>query len=272
VRGRQIHLPTLGTVLLPDVDAETAVLSTDRDECTVRVAGRTIATVRATQGDSPNWYATRTVVTDGPIVRLEDADPYRDCYERAVSGRLGEDEAAAWRQAIAAAWAEIRGIVPAYAPGLTVGLSAIAPLLNDGGPVRSATSRNAFGALATTLTSAAELAVVLVHEIQHSKLGAILDLVNLHDPNYRGRVRVAWRPEPRPIEGALQGVYAHLAVADIWRARAHSTADAHALAEYRRYREWTVAGIEAIERTGSLTPRGERFLALIDDTIHGWKV
>ena len=50
--------------------------------------------------------------------------------------------------------------------------------------------------------------MTLVHEFQHSKLSAMLDLVPLTDPDDHGRYFAPWRVDPRPLAGLLQGVYA----------------------------------------------------------------
>jgi uncharacterized protein len=144
---------------------------------------------------------------------------------------------------------------------------AITPL---DGTHRSATSRDAFGALAIAYTAdPAELAVLLVHEFQHTKLGAVLDVIDLVREEAAGHLlTVGWRPDPRPVEAALQGAYAHLAIADIWRRRAER--DPAARPRYVRYRDWTVAAITAIRDGDRLTEAGRRFTGRMADTVHGW--
>jgi uncharacterized protein len=66
------------------------------------------------------------------------------------------------------------------------------------------------------------LALLLIHEFQHVKPGAMLDLFELCDPVAAGRLFYApWRDDPRPVEALLQGTYAHVGVTDYWRARRH---------------------------------------------------
>jgi uncharacterized protein len=156
---------------------------------------------------------------------------------------------------------------PRYVPGLASGLRAITPLVADpAGRVRASTARHAFGAVATVAGSPESLAVVVVHEFQHSKLGALLDLCDLVDGGDRQRLRVPWRPGLRPIESVLQGAYAHLAVTDLWRARAargQAGADEH----YRRYHEWTRHGIDLLAGSGALTASGAAVVDLIAQTL-----
>jgi uncharacterized protein len=126
--------------------------------------------------------------------------------------------------------------VPAHAAALDGGLRAVVPLAPDPArPLRSATARHAFGAVAVTPHPDPEtMAVLLVHEWQHAKLGAVLDRYDLVAPGHSPRITVPWRPDPRPPEGVLQGVYAHLAVTQVWRARA-ATGGGEASAHAARY-------------------------------------
>jgi HEXXH motif-containing protein len=72
----------------------------------------------------------------------------------------------------------------------------------------------------TPSTGAPDMAETLVHELHHSKLATLHELVPLHRPHPPDRVpptyRVGWRRDLRPVTGVLQGAYAHLALADLW--------------------------------------------------------
>lgn len=72
------------------------------------------------------------------------------------------------------------------------------------------------------------LALLLIQEFQHVKLGAVLDLYDLFDPADDRLLHAPWRDDPRPLEGLLQGTYAHLAVTDFWHARHEVVAGAEA--------------------------------------------
>ncbi|WP_433533124.1 aKG-HExxH-type peptide beta-hydroxylase [Micromonospora sp. CA-263727] len=214
-----------------------------------------------------SWLPLRRVELDGGQLLVEDLDPYRDCHEWPVAGRLDPARLASWQRSLVAAWARIRRDAPGQVAGLRVGLRAVTPLRSDPtGRLRSAASRDAFGAVGTVLADPDPLAELLVHEFQHVKLGAVLDLSLLYDPAYRRRLAVPWRDEPRPLEGALQGTYAHLAVAELWRARAGVRAGQH----YRRYREWTARTIDELAATGALTGHGDRFVGRMRETVDSW--
>ncbi|GAA3300168.1 hypothetical protein GCM10020295_40210 [Streptomyces cinereospinus] len=69
-----------------------------------------------------------------------------------------------------------------------------------------------------------------MHEFQHIKLGALINLGPLTepppDPGPPEELFYApWRDDPRPLEGLLQGIYAFFGVARFWRAH-RRTADA----------------------------------------------
>ncbi|RAY16042.1 hypothetical protein DPM19_09405 [Actinomadura craniellae] len=202
---------------------------------------------------------------------VDDLDPFRDCQDWPAAGRLSPAGWDAWSAALEAALGELRRELPGYAAGLDAGLRAVVPLRPDpAGHGRSGTARHAFGAVAVALPpSAADLSVLLVHEFQHVKLSALLDMYGLFDPAERVLLRVPWRPDPRPVEGVLHGVYAHLAIAELWRVRARAGRPG-AEARFERHRSEVRDAIEAVRATRALTAHGERFVAGMHATVTGW--
>ncbi|GAA2534288.1 hypothetical protein Ahu01nite_020310 [Winogradskya humida] len=247
-RNGKIHLPTIGTLTAP-----------------------TSANVTITPGALAGLAPVRTVEVDGRVLRLEDADPYRDCHEWPATGRLTDGDAEAWATSLTAAWRELSLDAPEQLAGLGELVTVVTPLVAaTDGTLRSATSQQAFGALGIAATDdPAALAVMLVHEFQHAKLGAVLDLYDLVDPDATDPVTVGWRPDPRPAELALQGTYAHLAVADIWRRRALRSAPG-AAGHYTMYRDWTLHAADALRNGTALTTMGRRFVNGIAATIARW--
>ncbi|BEL03522.1 hypothetical protein Q0Z83_017130 [Actinoplanes sichuanensis] len=248
VRDGRVHLPTLGTLSVPP--------------------GVTSLTIR---GDHAARLTPTATVTAGDLnVRLEDTDPYRDCHGWPPTGRLTATDRAEWADVLRAAWPAVLRDAPEQAAGLAAGLSVITPLVPDPVTLRSATSRQAYGALGIARTpDPAALAVMLVHEFQHTKLGAVLDLIDLVDPDTDVLVEVGWRPDPRPAELVLQGIYAHLTVAGMWRHRA-GRGEAGAEKHYDMYRDWTVTAIGRLSGSGALTADGRRFLDRLAATIEEW--
>ncbi|MBX6751911.1 MAG: FxsB family radical SAM/SPASM domain protein, partial [Micromonosporaceae bacterium] len=218
------------------------------------------------------WFPSARVDVDGLSVVIEDGDPHRACHYWPPTGRLDEPTRRAWRQSLEAAWRSVLADAPEHAAGMTAGLRVITPLVAaPDGTQRSSYARHAFGAVAVAPTAADALAVLLVHEFQHVKLGALIDIIDLYDPGYRELLTVGWRPDPRPIEMVLHGTYAHLAIADIWRARAERSGDDTAAATFRQYRDWTTQALAKLAATRALTPAGARLLELMNATIASWR-
>lgn len=261
VRAGAVHLPTLGGLLI------------DKDLDRVRISIRGGSYELAVQSTR---LPPRILTAGHKSVVLDDLDPHRDCYRWPTASRLDDGELEAWQHAFSQAWNLIERDYPAYAPGLSAGLKAIVPLAPaERGRMVSATARHAFGAVAIALPAdAAVLALLLIHEYQHVKLGAVLDLFDLSD---RADTRVyyaPWRDDPRPLEGLLQGAYAHVAVADYWRVRRTALADGEAsmaaAAAFARWRDEVLDVLGTMSGSGSLTPLGQRFADGMRRTVAGW--
>jgi uncharacterized protein len=255
VRHGLVHLPSAGA--LP---ASTWSRRTER----VRVSlGRL---PRAVGADVSGWRAARYV--SGPELRMavEDLDPFRDCQEVPAAGRLSGRVWLAWRRAVGSAGHRLAQDVPGYAQALRTGLRAVVPLHPSAGSMRGATSRHVSGAVAVTLPADRHrLDELLVHEFQHAKLFALCDLYELYDREDTRRLPVPWRPDPRPVEAVLHGIYAHLALAQLSRSRGPRDREA-----WLRYRSWVRGTCEPLQQTNALTADGERFvsgmLAALDGT------
>ncbi len=208
-------------------------------------------------------------------VRVDDVDPYRDCFNLAPTTRLSPGQMARAVATTEAAWALISKRLPQHANGVRRVIAVLVPLV---APVRggaSASARRAFGAVGLHLPSdPRELALLLVHEHMHVKLGALLDLVDLVRPGGQALYRAPWRLDPRPVGALLQGAYAHLGVVDFWRSAAateQGTEANRAGVEFERWQQHTATAIEILSRCGELTPAGTRFvngMARAVDTEH----
>ncbi|MEV4822082.1 HEXXH motif-containing putative peptide modification protein [Micromonospora sp. NPDC049274] len=213
----------------------------------------------------------RTRPFDAVEVLIDDQDPWRGCYHRPSAPRLDDVSAARLHRLTAEAGQWLRFHLPAHADALAGLLRTLVPLRPppSGNPV-SATSRDALGAIALSVPADAQtLALLLVHEVQHTKLGALLDLVPLHGAGGPARYRAPWRLDPRPVGALLQGAYAHLGVTEVWRCRRHEgTAAAF---EYAYWREQTIRAVRQLADAAELTEAGRSFVADMATTLRGWR-
>ena len=217
------------------------------------------------------WRTVRRVTTGEMSVTVEDTDPFRDCQAWAAAGRLAPEEWKAWRLALAASARQLAAELPAYASVIGRGLRSVVPMRPAAGHHRSGTARQAFGALALALPDDVDtLSELLIHEMQHVKLAALCDLFDLFDPADDTLFAVHWRSDPRPIEGLLQGTYAHLGVAALWRSRSSQQPDREARSRFLRYRSWVEDGVEKLLGADTLTPEGERFVNGMRATVKAW--
>ena len=273
VRRGAVYLPTLGRLVVGADAGRSVRLRISGGECDVF----------GMQG----WQGVRHVavpVFSGGGIALEDTDPFRRCHHWEVAQRLPDSEAAAWTRTVPAAWDLLARDHHSYAPGIAAGLSTIVPLAPSlSGRAVSSTARRAYGAIGAALPvlrtgtadpSASSLALLMIHEFQHVKLGAVLDMADLHDPHDTRLFEAPWRQDPRPLEGLLQGTYAHVGVADFWRVRRFTAPDpgerAHAEAEFALWFGHTLRATHVLADSGSLTPLGLRFVDALRTTLEAW--
>jgi uncharacterized protein len=249
-------------------DAESAEATIDAGQVTVRAigagGGTAIPVPADPQSASPRWLPVRDLVASAAGLRirlqLDDLHPYRHGHHVPPAPRLSADDVSRWRSEFETGWTLLAECVPDRAAELGAGLRVLVPLReSDDGSARSATIRHAFGVFGLTRPpTPAEFAVTMIHEFQHSKLSALLDLVRLTDPGDDGRYFAPWRIDPRPLAGLLQGVYAFAGVADTWRAlRGVSGLEKVAEREFAQARLQVDRGLTSVERSGALTPDGE---------------
>lgn len=270
VRDGAVRLPGLGRVLVGAPDGEDAEVTAGAGGFGVSVVGCTVKIAAHEPGDA-RWHPVRRIGPAAWSVALEDTDPYRDAHQWPPARRQDEPEVKAWHEDLVAAWAFLGRELPRYVPGLTAGLGTVTPLVppGDGSDVSGA-ARQAFGAVGIARPATPRtLALLLAHEFQHVKLGAVLDLVDLYDPRDTRLYHAPWRPDPRPLEGLLQGTYAHVAVAEYWRALARRGVP-EAAAPFARWTRETAEAADRLAGSGSLTPLGKRFADGMARTVAPW--
>jgi uncharacterized protein len=269
-----LHLPTIGTMLLGRRETGMALVVTRPGGFSVRAEKTTRSVGLDADEPATGWHPTRRLDCAGRSVVLDDTDPFRHGLGWPSADRMSPDEAGDLQGLLTAAWESVLGEVPRYATSLELAIHTVTPLAGaPSGGLRSGSSRDAYGAVGIgPVPDADALALLLVHEVQHIKFGALVDVYDLVDHDRPSFVRVGWRPDPRPTEAALTGAYAHLAVADIWRARIDRLPRPapRARDNFRQYRDWVTAALAKIEATEALTEDGRRFVIAMRGTVESW--
>lgn len=268
VRDGRVAIPGLGCALIAEPDFTPVRVTARNGTVVVHGAGGTVRVPGNARSDGDSWQGMRLLTAqahDHSInINLDDLDPYRDGHHAPAAKRLSPEEVQQWGVVFAASWELLTRYVPRRADELAAGLRSVVPLARlDPRSARSATVRDAFGSFGLTLPStAADFAVALVHEFQHSKLSGILDLMPLYDPAARELHYAPWRTDPRPIGGLLQGVYAFVGIADLWRAlRDCPVLAQRAEQEFASVREQVSHALVSLEDCDALNPAGRRFTA-----------
>jgi uncharacterized protein len=269
----EIEVPVLGAgVLLPSLGAaeaagDTAVVAAQEAE--VRSGN---LRVRVRPG-APGWRELRRVEA-GPLnVLVDDLDPFRmPTPDGEAAGRLTASQAAEFRAVLRAAWPMLS---PDRAAEIAAIVRVIVPYQAPPSGHVSNSSPQVFGTVAMSRQpDRYACAETLVHETQHLKLSALLDLVTLTHPDDGQRYYAPWRPDPRPLSGLLQGAYAFFGVSDFWRAQRDAAVEPEvrqrAHAEFARWRNGVAVVAATLLRSGQLTSPGETFVAKMADVLDEW--
>jgi HEXXH motif-containing protein len=185
-------------------------------------------------------------------------------------------DVARWRTGIAEGWDLLAHHHREVAEELVESVTVLTPLQEPpGGGVNSATVVDAFGCLFLSLASDAEsVALTLAHELQHTKLNAVMDLYELAAPVPGERFYAPWREDPRPLVGLLHGTYAYIGVTGFWRRqREHARSADARLRAHVEFARWRVGTLEAARRllaTGRLTAIGRGFVTGMAEVLQRW--
>ena len=190
-RYGRVTLPTLGCAVLPDSGPWTkAVVRSVGASARVEAPGATVVLPRPSHVGAPGWHPLRRLAV-GPAERrwtvaLDDVDPYRTYPDQTEPRPLPKETADQWRDLLEQAWAVLLRDRPGTAEAMRRGLLSLTPSpARERFRPRSVTSEDAFGGLeASEPDDPVQLAVTLVHEFQHTKLGGLLHLTPLttHEP------------------------------------------------------------------------------------------
>jgi uncharacterized protein len=271
----EIEVPVLGAaVLLPSLGAAQANGGTavvDAKEGEVRSG-----TLRVrVQSGAPGWRELRPVTVGSLAVLVDDLDPFRmPASDGQSAGRLTPSQVAEFRATLCAAWPVLS---PVSAAEIAAMVQVIVPqqVPESGGHV-STSSPQVFGTVAMSLPpDRFTCAETLVHETQHLKLCALLDLVTLMRPD-NGQVYYApWRSDPRPASGLLHGAYAFLGVSGFWREQRQVATEREvrhrAHAEFARWRDGAATVAATLLRSDQLTSVGETFVETMAGVLDDWR-
>ncbi|MGF6885320.1 HEXXH motif-containing protein [Nocardia sp. GAS34] len=234
--------------------------------------------IASTATESDMWLPMRNAGGSEsiPAVAIDDVDPFRDSTVSGASNppRLTPDQAARWRRDFAAAWRLLDAELPAYSSVMRECLTVIVPL-SDRPRVPSASHTTSTGpgcVYTTTPVDSCQLALTLVHEIQHSKFNLLLDHTVLFDAVPVCRFYAPWRDDPRPIYGLMHGIYAFFGVTDFWRVHRHSACHGSlpSHVEFELWRGHVQGAIEQALASDLLTPDGIDLLNALADRMRPW--
>ena len=267
VLGAGVLLPSLGTA---EAAGGTAIVAAKEAE----VRSENLR-VRVQPGE-PGWRELRRA-TAGPLsVLVDDLDPFRmPTPDGGPTGRLTPSQLTELRDTLSAAW-------PVLSPARAAEIAAIVRVIVPYRPPESGnfhisvSSPQVFGTIAMSRQpDKYTCAETLVHETQHLKLSALLDLVTLMRPDDGQRYYAPWRPDPRPASGLLQGAYAFLGVSGFWREQRQEAPEPgvrrRAEAEFARWRDGAAAVVATLLRSGQLRSAGETFVETMAEVLDGWR-
>lgn len=268
----EIDVPvTTGLVMLPSAGAAgpfPGTIAAIRDRL---VTGGDVAVCLPAdyQDAAPGWQPLRSL--PGGLV-VDDIDPFRMPAAPHTARRI---DLTTWIPVFRAARTLLERHHPEVAAEVSAMISVIVPLTSPAAGQVSSSSPETFGAIAMSdPVDALSLAVTLTHEVQHVKLSALLDLIQLTHPDGDARFYAPWREDPRPASGLLQGTYAYLGVAGFWRHQrgldlARNGLDPYV--EFTRWREAAAHGAATLLSSGQLTAAGTGFVHGMAATLAVWQ-
>jgi HEXXH motif-containing protein len=272
-------LPAAGVISLPSlgaarVDADSAVISSRAGHAEIRWARGRIEISPDAYRDEYGWQGIRNCHAERLETVIEDLDPFRMPAVTGLAPRLTAAEARHWAGTLRQGWQVLATGHPAVAAKVAAAVSVIVPLSRSPHGQLSSSSPESFGAVAMSEPPDPDTcASTLVHETQHLKLCALLDVVSMTLPDDGLRYYAPWRTDPRPLAGLLQGAYAYLGVTEFWRKQrrlASGAAQLRADDEFALWRAGTVRVIDTLLSSNRLTAAGTDFVQRMSEATSGW--
>ncbi|GAA2607067.1 HEXXH motif domain-containing protein [Paractinoplanes durhamensis] len=280
VRDGKVMLPGLGMAVFSDRAAwGVAEAETDGHQVTLHRRGQDLTVAadgRSWSGDGDWWELRRLRVGSDPVmeVTLDDIDLFRDLGDPVEPQRLSMADHERWGSLLSEAWEILCAHHRASAEAMADGVVSLVPLSDNGvGETRSASTGEAFGSvLVSQPVDARALAVALVHESAHIRLGGLLHLLPATSGVQRENLYAPWRDDPRPLAGLIQGIYAFVDISDFWRVQAGLSQSPADEFEYVLSRLQVEQALRAAAGSDGLTRLGERLINGLADRVAGWKL
>jgi len=280
-RGGAVMIPALGMArLAAGADCGIAEAHVSGGCIRVRTARQVVEVRLPAQSDAKQWWALRRLRAQAGeaelAIWLDDIDPYRELGEPIPPDRLSNDQVLKWQQLLRDAYAILARDNPPLAATMAAAYASVVPLpAVEALPVRSASSGDCLGsALISMPPDPVLLAVTLVHEFQHIKLGGLQHMIALCNDDDTLRFYAPWRDDPRPLGGMLQGVYAFLGVTEFWRRRRQSGCGSAERDlgefEFALWRAQTWQALLELRADAGLTSAGRRFAAGMVARMKTW--
>lgn len=267
-----VALPSLGTAA---VDADLAIVRSSAGHAEISWAHGRVDIPSDPRRDAPGWQGLRRVRAGNLDIGIDDLDPFRMPAVPGLARRLSAREADEWTSAIQQGWHLLATDHSEIAAEVAAAISVVVPLSPSVHGQLSSSSPETFGAIAMSRPPDPHTcAVTLSHEVQHVKLGALLDIVSLTLPDDGRRYYAPWRADARPVAGLLQGAYAYLGVTGFWRTQrrlADGPAQLRADGEFALWRAGTARVIETLLSSGRLTAAGLDFVRRMSKTVAAWQ-
>jgi uncharacterized protein len=259
--GPDLVLPRIGTA----IGVGPAQVPVQFDGATVTI-GQTLKLAAPCDEPRYGWRPAHLVRLLDHTLEIIDTDPLRARFPAPPLDALSPAAAAAFDRLLREAWQILDDDQPEHAAAMRIALRALVPLRTPEDATQvSASVRGCFGAIGISVPEDPEvMAELLVHEFQHEKLGALLDLVDLCSDSDDRRYHAPWRPDARPAKALVQGVYAFAGVAGFWRARRSSF-------RYFSWRDHVGYALDQLLGSGELTREGVRFFRGLDATLATWR-
>jgi uncharacterized protein len=260
-----VTLPSLGVAAAEGATAVVRAAAGEVCSGSLRVAMR---------AGAPGWHELRGVNAGALDVIVDDLDPFRmPATDGEPTGRLTPEQMADLAEMLSAAWQVLDASSAAEIAAL---VRVIVPYRAPEHGLVSTSSPQAFGTIAMSRQpDAYTCAETLVHEAQHIKLSALLDLVSLCKPDDGQRFYAPWREDPRPASGLIQGAYAFMGVSGYWRCQRAVASEPRvrerAAANFARWRDGAALVCGTLLSSGQLTPEGVEFTREMSRVLTAWQ-